>query len=234
MQVFLLFIPNVIHQSTDLTETCASINTTTNLTDTARFPGNVTSLATNRMSLPVNVTMENITTFHCTLHFSDTTSTFALACDTIKKSENSSLLQRTNSCLDIRWNCSTFLLEEFTNDSYCDHQEIQVPQNLSKNICNGNDSIQEFTLVRVCDSKTMRLSCNQLAIDLPKSRRVHKKFGVTFWAYFSIFGSASFLMNPIWPLLNAIAYTLLGTQRNAWGKQRLWGENQYLHYKSNK
>ena len=225
--VLLLFIPNVIHQEVSLAQNCSMRNERT-------FSSNTTPTSDNGTFFSIDVFANGTSQSFCLLEYTDGEPSFSLNCDNNQQNGKGSLLNDTlllsNNALDVRWNCSTFpnnprMTEQ--NLSSCANYEILVTQNMTfKNNCSPDvNSVQDFVIFDNCHDNTMRFSCRQLAINV--STTVHTNFGLTFWVYFSIFGLASFLMNPIWPLLNSIAYALLGNERNSWGKQRLWGKNFY-------
>ena len=206
------------------------------MTNARTFSSNATSISENVTFFPVDVSANGMTTStsFCLLEYRDGHPSFSLNCDAsqqiVKESLlNETLLLQSENALDVRWNCSMFpndttrVAEQ--NLSSCTNYEILITQNMTfQNTCSLDvNSVQDFAIFDNCENNTMRFSCRQLAINVTTT--VHKNFGLPFWVYFSIYGCAHFLINPIFPLLNSIAYALLGNERNSWGKQRLWRKN---------
>ena len=229
IQVLLLFVPNVIHERVNIVQDCSMTNATT-------FSSNATSFSENGTFFPVDVSANGMTTCtsFCLLEYRDGQPSFSLNCDAsqqiVEESlPNETLLLHSENALDVRWNCSMFPNDTTSvaeqNLSSCTNHEILITQAMTfQNTCSLDvNSVQDFVIFDNCEDTTMRFFCRQLATNV--SATAHKNFGLTFWVYFCIYGLASFLMNPIFPLLNSIAYALLGNERNSWGKQRLWGKN---------
>ena len=228
IQVLLLFVPNVIHEKVNVVQDCS-------VTNARNFSSNATSISENGTFFPVDVSANGMTTStsFCLLEYRDGQPSFSLNCDASQQIAKESLLNDnflpSENAVDVRWNCS-MLPNDTTrateqNLSSCANYEILIAQNMTfQNTCSLDvNSVQDFVIFDNCEDTTMRFFCRQLATNV--SATAHKNFGLTFWVYFCIYGLASFLMNPIFPLLNSIAYALLGNDRNSWGKQRLWGKN---------
>ena len=229
IQVLLLFVPNVIHESVNVVQDCS-------MTNAATFSSNATSFSENGTFFP----LISLQTASLRLRLSvcwntrDGQPSFSLNCDAsqqIAKESltNETLLLHSENALDVRWNCSMFPNDTTRateqNLSSCANYEILITQAMTfQNTCSPDvNSVQDFVIFDNCEDTTMRFFCRQLATNV--SATAHKNFGLTFWVYFCIYGLASILMNPIFPLLNSIVYALLGNERNSWGKQRLWGKN---------
>ena len=58
-------------------------------------------------------------------------------------------------------------------------------------------------------------------------RRASQRFGRQFWTFIAIFLPAQIAFAPVFSLLDAITYALLGERRHAWGRQRMWGSVGY-------
>ena len=58
-------------------------------------------------------------------------------------------------------------------------------------------------------------------------RRASQRFGRQFWTFIAIFLPAQIAFAPVFSLLDAITYALLGERRHAWGRQRMWGSAGY-------
>ncbi|WAQ98165.1 MFSD6-like protein [Mya arenaria] len=52
----------------------------------------------------------------------------------------------------------------------------------------------------------------------------------TFWIFFVIFLSCNIVFSPVFSLIDAIAYDILGEKRGSWGRQRLWGTVGYITF----
>ena len=205
------------------------------MTNAATFSSNATSFSENGTFFPVDVSANGMTTStsFCLLEYTDEQPSFSLNCDASQQIAKELLLNDnflpSENAVDVRWNCSMLpndtTRETEQNLSSCANYEILIKQDMTfQNACSPDvNSVQDIFIFDNCEDTTMRFFCRQLATNV--SATAHKNFGLTFWVYFSIYGLASFLMNPIFPLLNSIAYALLGNERNSWGKQRLWGKN---------
>ena len=222
IQVMLLFIPSVIHQEAQNCEIKSGLSFSTPISENGTlFPVDVSINATNASST-------------CFLHYRH--SNFSFTCDTSQPNlatihPRMTLNHNRTNTLDVRWNCSVMLNK--TNSaqqhdmSLCAKTEISLTKNLTfPNSCGSHDNpAQNVIIFNRCENSSMHLSCQQLGNDTSIREIVHQKYGLTFWVYFGIHGFGIFIMNPIWPLLHSIAYSLLGNQRNSWGKQRLWGKS---------
>ncbi|KAH3831315.1 hypothetical protein DPMN_104578, partial [Dreissena polymorpha] len=49
------------------------------------------------------------------------------------------------------------------------------------------------------------------------------KLSNTFWIFFIIFFFANIVMSPVFTLIDAVAFDMLGPKPELWGRQRLWG-----------
>ena len=130
---------------------------------------------------------------------------------------------------DVRWNCSAFGQETSYLDQYPSCRKYELVSHDSTTLCQSNNSNQRChidTLISSSSSSSSSSSCIQIYQDFTWNN-TRDKFGKTFWIYFGIYSLANVVIYPIGPLRDAIAYALLGNQRNSWGRQRVWGEKQH-------
>ncbi len=115
------------------------------------------------------------------------------------------------------WNCSfskkdTPAIPTWIRTHCSDFKLLQPPNNVS---------VLQFVPTKLCNiTETTPVTCmNRTNI----SDSDMGLFGPTFWMYFTVNCLSSFIAHPVWSQVNAIAYTMLGDERNTWGRHRLWG-----------
>ena len=212
VQCFLFFTPSAIHQL------YPSQNCTMSL--------NVTSCDGNTSSFPTNIIIKGALPPHCVLYCCDISSNISL------KFDNDSLdnIMQLEKDSDVRWNCSAFRQETLYLDQYPSCRKYDLVSHDNTTLCQSNNSNQrchtDTIILSSSSSSSSSSSCSQIYQAFTRNN-THDKFGETFWIYFGIYSLANVIMYPIGPLRDAIAYALLGNQRNSWGRQRVWGEIQH-------
>ena len=81
-----------------------------------------------------------------------------------------------------------------------------------------------------CDEKDfgIKIALNCSIVIKEKCLKERQKYDVTFWTAFAVSLLGYFAFSPTTPLMHAIAYSLLGEDRNSWGKQRYFGTMGFL------
>ena len=208
VQCFLFFIPSAMNKPSPSLNCTLSSDRTSCDESTSLFPSNVI----------INGTLPP----QCVLYCCDISlSNFSFQLD------NYSAHNMRSTDQDVQWNCSAFDQEilNLNENSACSKYELLLEENNA--LCQNESFIQDPLHHHSCRvnqlSTTFTSSCIQIYRDLTM-KNTTQKFGNTFWVYFGVFCLVSSLMYPIVPLINAIAYAMLGNQRNSWGKQRVWGK----------
>ncbi|KAL4230421.1 hypothetical protein ACF0H5_010803 [Mactra antiquata] len=103
---------------------------------------------------------------------------------------------------------------ESNNDQSCNVYDL-------KNVSFQNQNYWQFT----CDSDGVfecEISCGK---EYEKTCITVKdnKLSQTFWIFFLIFLLGNIFFSPVFSVIDAIVYDILGERRGDWGKQRLWG-----------
>ena len=203
VQCFLFFTPSAIQQPN------ASQNCTVSL--------NGTSCDGNASSFPTEVIIKGPLPPHCVLYCCDISSNISLQ---FVSDSVANIVQKDNY-IDVRWNCSAFGQEMLHLDLEPTCRKYKLLSKDNATLCQCNNSNQHCHI----DPPSLS-SCSQIYKEFTRNS-TRDKFSETFWIYFGIYSLANFIMYPIGPLRDAVAYALLGNQRNSWGRQRVWGEKHY-------
>ncbi len=129
--------------------------------------------------------------------------------------------------------CSVSIFNSSDNIA-CDKTLPSIPEEKSQEM--PNNSLEYKATIQCQDNSKVNTYCiicqtyqtesnSSVSRKLNKSEIQYKKYSLTFWMYITVWCAASFINNPIWPLINAVAYASLGEDRNTWGRHRLWGKS---------
>ncbi|GFO30857.1 major facilitator superfamily domain-containing protein 6-like [Plakobranchus ocellatus] len=102
--------------------------------------------------------------------------------------------------------CRDYDLKEILYDKDFNHRAMQA-------LCERELSL-DCTVT--CGDKEKECESDEKSSD-------ERSFDVTFFAFFALFLLANIAFAPIFPIVDAVAYDLLGERRHIWGKQRVWG-----------
>ncbi len=139
----------------------------------------------------------------------------------VKRNLCSQMLSSKDGYLANNW-CSIYIVNS-SNSKICDRSRPLI----HKQVPNANSILEaNITCQNQSKTHTFCIACHTNQVEAISS--IHRKYTVTFWMYFAVYCVGSLISGPIWSLLNAVAYSSLGEDRNTWGRHRLFGKSHKI------
>lgn len=128
----------------------------------------------------------------------------------------------TANGVQFEWNLQDILKYEIVGSNSTDVVEVCMDYDVKHVTFNGTDYWQMLCDSEVsldCDITCANFTDLQPCSDVTETSRLSN----TFWIFFVVFFIGNIVMSPVFTLIDAVAFDMLGPKPELWGRQRLWG-----------